>query len=194
MQHPYNVWGTLPSGSSSEIPPSIYGALPWDGSSSNAPSLYAFYFTTLNPSIIDCTVIGPNNEPQFYVTTNSTMPGYTVLKAADGRSLGLIEWKNSSSQVEIRGAVPKQATNDFLRLSHDHRYRIMRVGGRDYILTSDEDGIRMYLGGDMSSKMLAKVTRNPSSFKLEISSDAVQAGLLHSAVVAIVLLESGLRI
>ncbi|KAK0212505.1 hypothetical protein DFS33DRAFT_1282081 [Desarmillaria ectypa] len=63
MQHPYNVWGTLPSGLSPEIPPSIYGALPRNKSSSNVPSLYTFYFTALNHSIINCIVIGPNNEP-----------------------------------------------------------------------------------------------------------------------------------
>ncbi|KAK0460924.1 uncharacterized protein EV420DRAFT_1529193 [Desarmillaria tabescens] len=168
MQHPYNVWGTLPSGSSSEIPPSIYGALPWNNSSSsNAPSMHTFYFTALNPSIINCIVVGLNNDPQFYVTTDSKMPGYTVLKAVNGRSFGLIEWKTDGSQVEIRGVVPKQAAKDFLGLSSDHRYRTMHVGGGDYIWMPDQNGIRMYLAGDMSSKTLAKVTREPSGFKLE---------------------------
>ncbi len=120
MQNPYNVWGTLPSGSSSEIPPSIYGALPWnDSSSSNAPRLHTFSFTALNPSITNCVVLGPNNDPQFYVITDSNLPGYTVLKAANGQKFGLIEWKSGGSQVEIRGAVPKQAASTFLTLSPD---------------------------------------------------------------------------
>ncbi|KAK0454623.1 hypothetical protein EV421DRAFT_1896532 [Armillaria borealis] len=195
MQNPYNVWGTLPSGSSSEIPPSIYGALPWnDSSSTGAPRLHTFYFTTLNPSITNCVVLGPNNDPQFHVTTDSNLPGYTVLKAANGQKFGLIEWKSGGSQVEIRGAVPKQAASTFLSLSHDQRYRIMHVGRSDYIWMPDQNGIRMCLGGDMSSTTLAKVTRESSSFKLEMRSEAVQAGLVHSAIAAIVLLESGTRI
>ncbi|KAK0486160.1 hypothetical protein IW261DRAFT_783220 [Armillaria novae-zelandiae] len=209
MQNPYNVWGTLPSGSSSEIPPSIYGALPWnDSSSSNAPRLHTFYFAALNPSIANCVVLGPNNDPQFYVTADSNLPGYTVLKTANGQKFGLIEWKSGGSQVEIRGAVPKQATSTFLSLSPDRRYRIMHVGDSDYIWMPDQNGIRvcvsyivhniadsdlpqMCLGGDMSSTTLAKVTRESSSFKLEMRSEAVQAGLIHSAIAAIVLLESG---
>ncbi len=70
----------------------------------------------------------------------------------------------------------------------------IRVSASYIVDVVDSDLPQMCLGGDMSSTTLAKVTRESSGIKLEMRSDAVQAGLVHSAIAAIVLLESGTRI
>lgn len=154
MQNPFDAW-SAPSSSrrSSDIPPSIYGALPYTDVPA-VPGITTFHFACLNPSIINSVILGPDNCPKFHVVTEPSMPGYTILKAVDGGNIGMIQWKPDDSQVEIRGVMRKRAARDFLILSDDHRsvlfsptfyglikfhrYRVMRVGGTDYIWTSEQ--------------------------------------------------------
>ncbi|KAG7453238.1 uncharacterized protein BT62DRAFT_879514 [Guyanagaster necrorhizus] len=191
MQNPYDVW-SAPSSSrqSSDIPPSIYGALPYTNSPV-APGSITFHFARLNPSILNSVVLGPDNCPKFHIVTESSMPGYTILKAVDGGNIGMIQWKPDDSQIEIRGIMHKRAARDFLRLSDDNRCRIMCVRGKDYIWISEQDCTCMYLGGDVSSKIFAKLTRDQSCFRLVMAAEAISAGLLPSAILAIILIQSG---
>ncbi|KAK0229227.1 hypothetical protein EDD85DRAFT_776367 [Armillaria nabsnona] len=191
MQNPFDAW-SAPSSSrrSSDIPPSIYGALPYTDVPA-VPGITTFHFACLNPSIINSVILGPDNCPKFHVVTEPSMPGYTILKAVDGGNIGMIQWKPDDSQVEIRGVMRKRAARDFLILSDDHRYRVMRVGGTDYIWTSEQGSTCMYLGGDVSSKVFAKVTRYQSCFRLAMAAEALSAGLLPSAIIAVILLQSG---
>jgi hypothetical protein len=47
------------------------------------------------------------------------MPGYTVFKnALDKKSIALVEW-TKHPRVEVRGAVPKQETKEWLKISRD---------------------------------------------------------------------------
>ncbi|KAK0210038.1 hypothetical protein DFS33DRAFT_1251577 [Desarmillaria ectypa] len=189
MQNPFNVW-KAPSSSrcSPDIPPSIYGALPYTDSPA-VPGITTFHFACLNPSIINSVVFGPDNCPKFHVITEPSMPGYTILKAVDGGNIGMIQWKPDDSQVEIRGVMRKRAARDFL-FSYHHRYRVMRVGGMDYIWTSEQRSTCMYLGGDVS-KRFAKITHDQSCFRLAMAAEAVSAGLLPSAIIAVILIQSG---
>ncbi|KAL0070615.1 hypothetical protein AAF712_002456 [Marasmius tenuissimus] len=137
MNNPFSAWyensSQAAQGSSrSEPPPSIYGALPVGSSNATNSSTLTFTFTAFNPSILNCTVVGPNNVPYFYVITDPSMPSYTMFKTPDGKSFGLAEW-GRTPKVEVRGIVAKQATSQFLRLSSDQRFRVMQVGGHDYM-------------------------------------------------------------
>ncbi|KAF9038265.1 hypothetical protein BDZ89DRAFT_945854 [Hymenopellis radicata] len=191
MQNPYNIWGTPADCRGSEAPPSIYGALPYSTSRRMLP-LLAFTFTSLNPSVLNCVVLGPNNHPQFQITTNTSMPGYTILRGKEGKNIGLIEWRPDGSQVEVLHVVRKQPAGSFLRLSGDHKYRIMQVQNTDYLWIIEGSAISMYLAGEVKSPtLLARLKRQQNGFKLEVANDVVQGGLLHPVLIAAVLLQSG---
>lgn len=56
----------------------------------------------------------------YQVVTDSSMPGYTVIKNAEGTKISLIEWQ-AHPFVEIRGMLAKQNVMNWLRISSDHR-------------------------------------------------------------------------
>ncbi|KAK7049355.1 hypothetical protein VNI00_005956 [Paramarasmius palmivorus] len=182
--NPFSAWN-----SGDGVPPSVYGALP-AADSSTLPSL-VFTFAP-NPSLLNCTVMGPNNATHFYVVTDPNMPTYTVFKAHDGKSLALIEWQQTP-QVELRGLVAKQAASSFLKLSSDQRFRIMQIAGQEYLWIPSQNSIALYPAGvhANSNTRLAQISRGASGVVLEINRHAAQAGLLPACVVATVLLQSG---
>lgn len=99
--------------------PSVFGALPYP--TSPPPSdLVTFQFSSFNPTILNCTILGPHSRPSFRITTDSSMPGYTVVKNAEGKNIALIEWQ-ARPYVEVRGILPKQSIRHWLRLSPDQR-------------------------------------------------------------------------
>ncbi|EEB98779.1 hypothetical protein MPER_01658 [Moniliophthora perniciosa FA553] len=184
MNNPFSVWN-----SKDGIPPSVYGALP-AADSSTLPSLsYSF---APNPSLLNCTVVGPNNSPHFYVVTDPNMPNYTVFKAYDGKSIALVEW-SQTPQVEIRGTVAKQPVATFLKLSSDQRFRIMQIAGQEYLWLPSQSTIALYPAGVAanSNTRLAQISRSQSGVVLDINRHAAQAGLLPACIVATVLLQCG---
>lgn len=126
MVNPYAVWNTTqsnemaPHRGSSQPVPSIYGALPFPSQLADNPPLMVFTFTGFNPTIANCTILGPNGSPQFGVVTEPALPGYTILKSMNGKSVALIEWREPA-KVEIRGLAPKQPVSSFLKVSSDGR-------------------------------------------------------------------------
>lgn len=117
--NPYSQWSSNAQGGA----PSVFGALPYPAPSSwpSSPSeLTTLYFTSFNPTILNCTTVGPQSQPWFSVTTDSSMPGYTVFKDRKGRNVGLIEWQ-SHPAVEVRSLVQRQNASGWLRLSRDRR-------------------------------------------------------------------------
>lgn len=108
------LWGPAAAHS-----PSIYGALPYLAPPS-AATLTTFYFTYLNPGVLNCTVMGSDSRPLFYVVTDSSMPGYTVLRGLNGKNVALIEWQ-AHPLVEVRGLICKQAVHKWLGLSSTQR-------------------------------------------------------------------------
>jgi hypothetical protein len=126
--NPYEGWSKTNSGHSNYSsgsasggpPPSIFGALPYPTPPNTrfAPNLTTLYLTSLSPSVLNCAVIGPHSRLHYSISTDSNMPGYTVVKNADRKSVALIEW-TKQPRVEIRGAVPKQETKGWLKISRD---------------------------------------------------------------------------
>lgn len=103
--------------------PSVMGALPYPSAPSYpiAPNnVISFTFTSLNPTILNCTVLGPQNRPYFLIVTDASMPGYTLLKDVETKNVALVEWQHSPL-VEARGILQKQRITDWLKLSSDRR-------------------------------------------------------------------------
>lgn len=137
--NPFDAWSRAVSGPYSYAPhgappsappPSVFGALPYPTPPSTSAhtntglTLTAFYLTSLNPTVLNCAVVGPGGRVHYAVSTDGALPGYTVMKnaaRADRKSVALIEWQ-THPRVEVRGAVPKQETRDWLRISRDQTY------------------------------------------------------------------------
>lgn len=122
--NPYANWYSASNDSSSSGPaPSIVGALPYPSSSSYPlppADLITFTFTSLNPTILNCTVLGPHNRPYFQVVTDASMAGYTLFKDAESKNIALVEWQNTPL-LEARGLLQKQKISNWLRLASDRR-------------------------------------------------------------------------
>ena len=112
MSNPFSSWAY-----GGEAGASVFGALPITSSGSPSSDFASYYFTCLNPTILNSTLTGPNGQPQLYMTTDSSLPGYTVFKTVDGRSVALIEWSQRYTQIEIRGVVQKQPASHFLTIT-----------------------------------------------------------------------------
>lgn len=127
FHHPFGSWSEGGQGySSSNSPfssgpsqPSIYGALPYV-SDPAYPNMVTFFFTALNPGVLNCTVVNAQAKPVFQIVTDSQMQGYTMIKNAEGRNVSLIEWQ-AHPMIEIRGHVTKQYVKNWLGLTSDKR-------------------------------------------------------------------------
>lgn len=106
--NPFSSWSEGAASSSS-----VFGALPYPTDPAN---LVAFYFTSFSPDIFNCAIVGPKAQKYFSIVTDSQMPGYTVIKNAEGRNVSLIEWQTHPF-IEVRGLVAKQNVNHWLCLS-----------------------------------------------------------------------------
>ncbi|KAJ6562609.1 hypothetical protein B0H19DRAFT_1288562 [Mycena capillaripes] len=186
-----NNYSSYGGASTSAPPPSVFGALPYPTppSSQFAPNLSTFYLTSLNPSVLNCTVIGPRSRLAYAVSTDSSMPGYTVVKNAERKSIALIEW-SKHPRVEIRGAVPKQETQGWLKISRDQTYRTMTVRGFQYTLAPDNQYINLCSSGP-SPQFLGRISRGEDSVIVEMTPDAIQLGLQDTTIVVAVLLQCG---
>ncbi|KAF5356763.1 hypothetical protein D9756_006724 [Leucocoprinus leucothites] len=180
-----SLWGTSP-------PPSVFGALPYPSAPSNTVT---YYFTSFKPNILNCSVIGPQNQVYYQIVTDNSMPGYTVLKNAEGKNISLVEWQ-AHPFVEIRGALAKQNVMNWLRLSQDQSHRLMDVRGMRYVWVPRDKSINLYAGGSGTpATFLAKVTRTSAQVvTVDMTPDAIQLGLLDSIITATTLLLSGRNI
>ncbi|KAJ6616764.1 hypothetical protein B0H10DRAFT_2389546 [Mycena sp. CBHHK59/15] len=191
--NPYATWSSSNSKRVVGQVPSVHGALPFaaDPSISN---LVTFYFTAFNPTILNCTVIGRNTFPYFRITTDSSMPGYTVVKNTDGKKIALIEWKDRPL-IEVREILSKQMVSQWLPLSADASHRTMKVNGGHYIWAPQEQTICLYPAGTATPELLARIFRGEDgTVSLELTPTAVAAGLLETSVVATLLLQCGHKI
>ncbi|KAK7462779.1 hypothetical protein VKT23_007363 [Stygiomarasmius scandens] len=185
--NPFYTWGSTDNSSVS-----VYGALPSTNPGKSSKTL-ALYFSSMNPNILNCTIVGPNNEPYYYVVTDSSLPGYTVFKGNDNKSVALVEWKRQC-HVEIRDIVHKQPASTFLSLSPDRQSRIMTVAGQNYMWVPQKELICLYTASSSNPTLLAQLSKRQGTVKLELAPNAVQAGLVLPALTAVVLLQSGQRI
>lgn len=119
--NPFGAWADNAGGSS----PSVFGALPYPSDPAYA-NMTSFFFTSLNPNILNCTVVGAQNRPQYTITTDGQMAGYTTIKNSSGQTVSLIEWQ-SRPMIEIRGVLPKQNIRSWLALNSDKRFVFVSV-------------------------------------------------------------------
>ncbi|KAJ7912319.1 hypothetical protein B0H13DRAFT_2232533 [Mycena leptocephala] len=197
--NPYEGWSKTNSGhsnyssgsASGAPPPSIFGALPYPTPPNTrfAPNLTTLYLTSLSPSVLNCAVIGPHSRLHYSISTDSNMPGYTVVKNADRKSVALIEW-TKQPRVEIRGAVPKQETKGWLKISRDQTYRTMTVRGFQYTLAPQDQYINLCSSGP-SPQFLGRISRGDDAVIVELTPDAIQLGLQDTTIVVAVLLQCG---
>ncbi|KAJ7275632.1 hypothetical protein C8J57DRAFT_1177304 [Mycena rebaudengoi] len=192
----YAPWGN----GAAAPPPSIFGALPYPtpppaggtphSQSDPAPAeMTTFYLASLNPTVLNCTVSGPRGRVYYHVSTDSMMPGYTVFKSAERKSMALIEWQKHP-RVEVRGAVSKQEARALLALSRDQTYRTMTIRGARYTVAPQDQYIVLSTAGS-SPRFLGRISRGEECVVLEMTPHAIQLGLLDTAVVVAVLLQCG---
>ncbi|KAF8069958.1 hypothetical protein FPV67DRAFT_1447831 [Lyophyllum atratum] len=188
-----NPFGSWASGSqnNSNPPPSIYGALPYTGIATS--DLITFYFTSFKPSILNCVVVGAQNEVHYRIESPDDVQGYSVITNSGGAKIALVEWR-TPPLVELRGLVRKQPVNQWLKLTPNRSAREMDVRGMRYVWAPVDKSINLYAGPSSGTTFLAKLTRGPTYVTLEMTPDAVQLGLLDSVVIAALLLQCGRNI
>jgi hypothetical protein len=109
-------------GNQSPPPASIFGALP--GTAPPTPSsTLTLVFTSFNPTILDCTVVGPKFQKYFTISTSRSPSGYpsTVFYKHNGESVAIVEWHQHPT-LQVRDVVPKQTTARWLSPGPDVRY------------------------------------------------------------------------
>ncbi|TFK32345.1 hypothetical protein BDQ12DRAFT_617238 [Crucibulum laeve] len=195
--NPFGTWAEAGQGHSSNTvwgggapPPSVFGALPYPAASSN---LVTFYFTSFSPDILNCSIVGPQGQTLYRVVTDNQMPGYTVIKNAEGRNISLIEWQ-AHPFIEIRGILPKQNVRNWLRLSPDRASRTMDVRGMRYMWSPSDKAISLFAGSASHPTFLSKITRTHGNITLDMASDALQLGILDTVIAAALLLQCGRNI
>ncbi|KIM46773.1 hypothetical protein M413DRAFT_63589 [Hebeloma cylindrosporum] len=199
MFNPFDSWSQAGNGQSASNawngvgqPPSVFGALPYP-SDPNYSSMVTFYFTSFNPNILNCSVVGPRAQTYYRIVTDNQMPGYSVIKNAEGRNVSLVEWQ-TLPMIEVRGVLAKQHVRTWLGLTSDRSSRTMTVRGMQYTWSPSDKSINLYAGGPRDRKFLARISRANGAISLDMTSDAMQLGLLDIVVVAAFLLQCGRNI
>ncbi|KAE9394330.1 hypothetical protein BT96DRAFT_827877 [Gymnopus androsaceus JB14] len=192
ITNPYAQAGWSSSGNSngSAPPPSIFGALPWfseDSDPSSSISLHLF-----NPDILNSTLMGPQSRPYFRVINNAPSRDFTLIQNRDGGSVAIIEWRESGAVVEVRDIIRKQLVSTWLPLSGDQKYRFMNARDRTMVWVPKNELVELYTYGTTTPELYARIgSQREGKITLEISSTAMQIGLLECCVVAAILLRSG---
>ncbi|KAF7325981.1 hypothetical protein MKEN_00449000 [Mycena kentingensis (nom. inval.)] len=192
--NPYSSWGGSSSSSSGATSP-IYGALPYPRASGGnpAPSLATFHLTSFSPTILNSWVIGASAGQAYYqITTDKQMVGYTVIKTVDGRSVALVEWQKHP-RVEVRGAVEKQDTREWLRISRDKTYRTMTLKNLEFKWIPEDKYINLY-SKSSHPQFYGRISRAENAVVIEVTGEAMQMGLLDGIVTAAVILQCGQNI
>lgn len=190
-----NPFGAWASGSQQITPnpaPSVFGALPYTGIATST-DLVTFYCTSFKPSILNCVVVGAQNQVHYRIDSSGDMQGYSVITNTADVKIALVEWR-APPLVELRGVVRKQPVNQWLKLSPNGSAREMDVRGMRYVWAPVDKSINLYTGASSGPTFLAKLTRGPTFITLELTPDALQLGLLDSIVVATLLLQCGRNI
>ncbi|KAJ3567852.1 hypothetical protein NP233_g6087 [Leucocoprinus birnbaumii] len=173
--------------------PSILGALPYPFPTSG-PQHLVFHFTYSTTSILNCSVYGPASKKYVEVTTDiNRTPHLTVLRKYDGSPLGIIEWHQKPT-VEITGVLPRQYAGRWMPLSQSRSSRIMDARGIKYVWAPVGDSVHLHQYNLPPTQHVAKIQRQSGTVTLDLTTEAVQAGLLEMAIMATVILQSGRNI
>ncbi|KAJ4467244.1 hypothetical protein J3R30DRAFT_3718147 [Lentinula aciculospora] len=191
ITNPYAQAGWASSSGAGGPAPSIFGALPFS-SSPSSPSIHQFKFTAFNPDILDCTILGPQSSSYFRVLNNTPSPNFTLFQNREGKSIAVIEWRESSGPVvEVRDIIHKQFVSSWLQLSTDRKYRHMKARDRNFVWVPQDQYVGLYTYGTTTPELYARLSRTEGGVTLEITSTAIREGLLECCIVAVVLLQSG---
>lgn len=162
-----------------------YGVLP---SVEVAPSAkLSFEFSPTHPDILNCTVTGPGS--QTYLSA-MTVQYATIITKRNGDPVARIEW-NAHPWVEIPNVVDRQLVSQWLPLSADMSYRTMRLNGRNYYWVPHNGAILLSAWPNQLDGPLGRISRTANKVVLELTAQAISAGLFEAAVVATLLLQSG---
>ncbi|KAJ7669662.1 hypothetical protein B0H17DRAFT_1162233 [Mycena rosella] len=171
--------------------PSIFGALPYT-SEYTLPTFFPFSFTSFNPIILNCTVIGPQSRPYFKIVTDAPTPGVSVFQNSNGQNIALVQW-HRHPEVEIRGKIARQRTSEMLSLSSDQSSRTMTVDGTTFTFIPRDNFIWLYSTASQP-EILGRIERGQDSVTLELTGEAIHIGLLQAATVATFFLQCGRNI
>ncbi|KIK68639.1 hypothetical protein GYMLUDRAFT_153830 [Collybiopsis luxurians FD-317 M1] len=195
--NPFSGWAEVGQGSSSALwdnngfAPSTFGALPY-AHPPPPPGLVTFYITSFNPDILNCTVIGPNQQRYLRIVTDPQNPAYTIFQNPQGRSIALVEWQ-SRPLVEIRDVMSKSPVKNWLRLTSDRRARTMDQQGVQYTWAPQDKHITLYSAGS-NPVFLARISRGYGTITLDLTNRAMQLDLLDACIIATVLMQCGRNI
>ncbi|KAJ3825953.1 hypothetical protein F5880DRAFT_1477285 [Lentinula raphanica] len=186
-----NEWIIAANQSPYRASPSMFGVLP--ATDSTTAGFQHFSFTGMNPNILNSTLSKGDGQPQYFITTHTTTPGYTILTNVQGRNEVLIEWSHGCAMVEIAGALQKQYASMFLQLSPDRRFRIMNFAGDRYAWMARDKNIcvREAQSKERGEGCLAQICKEEGIIRIEISPIAISRGLLAPVALSTILLQSG---
>ncbi|KAF9562370.1 hypothetical protein CPC08DRAFT_634182 [Agrocybe pediades] len=186
-QNPHSI-NSCPWRPNSSLPPT-FGMLP--SPQSKPASVLTFTFTSMNPDIYNCIVIGPNQQKYFEVRTSS---GNTVI-SKPGSAFAIIGWSQHPT-VEANGVLSIQRTRDFVKLSADKTYRTMVIGGKTYAWVPRSHGVYLYSYGPNPPEQYARLSLADDhiTITLELTSESFQAGLFEPCIISALLLFCGRNI
>ncbi|TFK49037.1 hypothetical protein OE88DRAFT_1737249 [Heliocybe sulcata] len=173
--------------------PSVYGALPYPGAAAHVSGgNITLTFTAFTPTILNSVLIDAQTNIQFRIESNNSAL-FTLVKDGHGRTVAVIEWR-SQPTVEIRGVAPKQNIAKWLGLSSDGLARIMKIGNASYAWAPNGRHLGLYTMSPAAPQLLAKVSKTHTTVVFEVTTQAMQLGLLEASIVATLLLQSGRNI
>lgn len=161
--------------------PPTFGALP--AFTSSPPTNLVFEFT----DVLNCAVKGPGGKPYLVIATNQTS---TTITKPNGEPVARVGWQ-THPWVEVVNIINRQTTSLWLQLSSDLSYRTMTFGGRPYAWVPNGGSIVLSTTGPSPPEQLVRINRASNKVVMEITSQAIHAGLLEVSVVATVLFQSG---
>ncbi|KAI0631005.1 hypothetical protein C8Q77DRAFT_1062746 [Trametes polyzona] len=173
--------------------PSIFGALPSLPASnppSALPNTVTFTFTNFKTTILNSTVISPQQRTVYRVVTEATAPACTIFKDNENRNIAMIQWQPHPT-VEIHGVAAKQRARDWLRLSSDQSRRVMEVRGVQYAWAPMDGSICLYKAQSTAPRVLARIARIPTAVMVDMTQEVLQAGMLEPCLVAAALMCCG---
>ncbi|KAJ7457663.1 hypothetical protein B0H11DRAFT_1925092 [Mycena galericulata] len=180
-------WGSIPS---------VFGVLPYPtppAPTPTVPSLTTFTFSSPSGSILNSVVTGPQSQRFFRVTTDSTTAGFSVVQNTRRESIAMIEWRKHPV-VEIIGTLSKRNSAQWLTLSPDKAYRLMTVQGRNFRWMPDDRYICLYSATTANPQFFGRISQNQEGTTIEVTTEALQLGLLEVFVVSTLLLMCGRNI
>ncbi|KAJ6600333.1 hypothetical protein DFH09DRAFT_1020947 [Mycena vulgaris] len=181
---PLPTWGTRPS---------LYGALPYHSADSILQAndtLITFTFTSFDATVLNSALVGSDNRTYFYITTDLSVRGRTVVSDSNRGRVGLITW-SAQPTVGIDDLGWTLRASQWLCLSPDRTCRTMVVGAQQFSWQPKNGSIELLSLDKQNPQLLARISQGPTGTTLQLSPRAIQSRLIQDIVVSAVLLMSG---